>query len=59
MGYNLEDLEELEQAMESTVGTVYDPIILQELENIKARLENIQNILDEMSLDIEDLAELN
>jgi hypothetical protein len=58
MSYDREDFEELKQALESSGNSLDDPIILQELENIKARLEDIQEILDGMNLDIEDLEDL-
>lgn len=58
MSYDLEDLEELEQALESMGYTLDDPSSLQELVDIGACLEEVQGILDGMGLDFEDLADL-
>ena len=58
MSYNREDLEELEQALQSMGYSLDDPSSLQELEDIGSCLEDIQDILDEMGLDLEDLAGL-
>jgi division protein CdvB (Snf7/Vps24/ESCRT-III family) len=58
MSYNREDLEELEQALQSMGYSLDDPSSLQELEDIGSSLEEIQDILDDMGLDFEDLEDL-
>jgi division protein CdvB (Snf7/Vps24/ESCRT-III family) len=58
MSYNREDLEELEQALQSMGYSLDDPSCLQELEDIGPCLEEIQGILDDMGLALEDLEDL-
>jgi division protein CdvB (Snf7/Vps24/ESCRT-III family) len=58
MSYNREDLEELEQALQTMGYSLDDPSGLQELEDLGSSLEEIQGILDEMGLALEDLEDL-